>query len=103
MKRIDYEELSDDQLEAARRRRRQEIQRDGGAPDLDTIELPENHPFAVKQQISAEEEEMQKLRFSAKRGLSAEDMRMLKQQQALATLMEEEQEAMIEEERRSQQ
>jgi hypothetical protein len=88
MKKVQMEELSDEQVQAARRRRRQEIDRDGGTVDLDTIELPDNHPFAVKEKISDEEEEMQRLRLSARRGLSPEDMRLLKQQQALADEME---------------
>lgn len=82
------EELSDEQVQAARRRRRQEIVRDGGTVDLDTIELPDNHPFAVKEKVSEEEEEMHRLRLSARRGLSPEDMRLLKQQQQLAAQME---------------
>jgi hypothetical protein len=90
MKKVQMEELSDEQVQAARRRRRQEIVRDGGTVDLDTIVLPDNHPFAVKENISEEEEEMQRLRLSARRGLSPEDMRMLKQQQALAEQMEAE-------------
>jgi hypothetical protein len=93
MKKVQMEELSDDQVQAARRRRRQEIDRDGGTVDLDSIELPDNHPFAVKEQITEEEEEMQRLRLSARRGLSPEDMRLLKQQQALADQMEAEAEA----------
>jgi len=40
--------------------------------------------------FAAEEEELQRLRFSARRGLSAEDLRLLKQQQALADQMEAE-------------
>lgn len=40
----------------------------------------------------AEEEELQKLRLSARRGLSPEDMRRLREQQALADQMEREQE-----------
>lgn len=93
VKTIEFEELSDDVIEAARRRRRQEIVRDGGVVDIDTIPLPENHPFAVKKQVSAEEEELQRLRLSTRRGLSAEDMKLLKEQQALAARMEEEEEA----------
>ncbi|KAG7674911.1 hypothetical protein Ndes2526B_g07754 [Nannochloris sp. 'desiccata'] len=88
MKKVQMEELSDEQVQAARRRRRQEIVRDGGTVDLDTIELPDNHPFAVKEKVSEEEEEMHRLRLSARRGLSPEDMRLLKQQQQLAAQME---------------
>lgn len=60
--------------------------------DLDEIELPENHPFAVKQQLSPEEEELQKARLSARRGLSPEDMRELKRQQQIAAQLEDEEE-----------
>lgn len=92
MKTVQYEELSPEQIEAARRRRRQEIAREGGSLDLDAIELPENHPFAVKKNVSKEEEELQRLRLSARRGLSPEDMRLLKQQQEMASKMDEEEE-----------
>lgn len=92
MRTVHYEELTDEQVQAARMRRRQEIERDGSSTDLDAIELPENHPFAVKQKVSPEEEELQRLRLSARRGLSPEDMRLLKQQQALADQMDAEEE-----------
>jgi len=48
----------------------------------------------VKNKLSEEEEELQRLRLSARRGLSAEDMRLLKQQQALADQLEAEAEEM---------
>lgn len=96
-------DLSDEQVEAARQRRRQEIERDGGTMDLDKIELPDNHPFAVKKEMTADEEELQRLRLSAKRGLSPEDMRLLKQQQALADQMEEEAEVRDQQRARQQQ
>lgn len=89
MKKVQYEELSDEQIAAARRRRRQDVAEDT-LPDLDKIELPENHPFAVNTEVSPEEEELQRLRLSARRGLSSEDMRMLRQQQALAAQMDAE-------------
>ena len=98
MKTVQFD-ISDEQVEAARLRRRQEIQRDGGTLDFDNIELPENHPFAVKNDITPEEEELQRLRLSARRGLSPEDMKMLKQQQDLADQMEEE--AEVREQRRA--
>lgn len=93
MKTVQYDDLSPELVEAARRRRRQEIERDGGRLELEKIDLPENHPFAVKQKVTKEEEEMQRLRMSARRGLSPEDMRLLKQQQQLADTMEAEEEA----------
>jgi len=37
---------------AARRRRQQEVAREEGFMNLDEIELPENHPFAVKKSLS---------------------------------------------------
>jgi hypothetical protein len=51
MKKVQYEELSDDQIAAARRRRSREVALDS-APDIDDIELPDNHPFAFKQSIT---------------------------------------------------
>jgi hypothetical protein len=54
MKKVQYEELSDEAISAARRRRSREVERDS-APDIDEIELPENHPFAVKQTVTAGE------------------------------------------------
>lgn len=48
----------------------------------------------MKNKLSEEEEELQRLRLSARRGLSAEDMRLLKQQQALADQLEAEAEEM---------
>ena len=49
---VNYDGLSQEQMEAARRRRRQELSQDAASLDLDQIELPENHPFAVKQDLS---------------------------------------------------
>lgn len=49
---VSYDELSPEQMEAARRRRRIELSRDSTSLDLEDVELPENHPFAVKQNLS---------------------------------------------------
>lgn len=93
MRRIQYDELSPEQIEAARRRRRREVEKDALPLDLEQIELPENHPFAVKKRLAPEEEALQRSRLSARRGLSAEDMRKLREQQALADQMDAEEEA----------
>lgn len=93
MRRIQYDELSPEQIEAARRRRRREVEKDAAPLDLEQIELPENHPFAVKKRLAPEEEALQRSRLSARRGLSAEDMRKLREQQALADQMDAEEEA----------
>lgn len=90
MRKTNYEELSDDAISAARRRRQREVEREGGAVDLEKIELPTNHPFAVKREMSMEEEENMKARSSARRRLSAEDMKLLREQQALAAQMDAE-------------
>jgi hypothetical protein len=90
MRKTNYEELSDDAISAARRRRQREVEREGGAVDLEKIELPSNHPFAMKREMSMEEEENMKARSSARRRLSAEDMKLLREQQAFAAQMDAE-------------
>ncbi|KAL4858888.1 hypothetical protein ACK3TF_001263 [Chlorella vulgaris] len=92
MRKIQYEELSDEQIAEARRRRQREVERDMAPMDIDNIELPDNHPFAVKKKLAPEEEAVQRSRFSARRGLSQDDLQSLKEQQALADQMEAEQE-----------
>lgn len=82
MKTVKYDELSTEQMAAARRRRQREVAND--SIDIDTLELPANHPFAVHQEISAEEEELQKQRLQARRGLSAQDLELLKKTQQMA-------------------
>jgi len=49
--------------------------------------LPANHPFAVKQEVSKEEEEMQRQRLMARRGLSAQDLELLRKTQEEADQM----------------
>lgn len=93
MKKVQYDELSEEAIAAARRRRRREVEKDMLPMDLDKIELPENHPFAVRKKLAPEEEELQRSRLSARRGLSPEDMRKLREQQALADKMDAEEEA----------
>eukprot|EP00891_Asterochloris_glomerata_P009472 jgi/Astpho2/9472/Aster-x0400 len=59
---IQMEELSDAQILAARKRRSKE--RDVVTKvDIDKLELPDNHPFAVKKKISKDEEELIKKRL----------------------------------------
>mmetsp|Transcript_43540 Transcript_43540/g.52666 ORF Transcript_43540/g.52666 Transcript_43540/m.52666 type:complete len:238 (-) Transcript_43540:63-776(-) len=57
------DELSSEQIEAARARRRQERKRSkDGDPDTDIkdIDLPQNHPWATAKQLSEEEEKERK-------------------------------------------
>eukprot|EP00887_Chlorella_sp_A99_P005021 scaffold4.g5021.t1 len=131
MKTVQYEELSDEAIKAARRRRQREVGRDTAPMNLDNIELPENHPFATKREVTKgesgqrvgrseqgagqavggksaageggegdgapqatavrrdlQEEERLRARLGARRGLSAEDMALLRQQQRLAAEMD---------------
>lgn len=82
MKTVKYEELSQEQMAAARKRRQREVAND--SIDIDNLELPANHPFAVHQEVSAEEEELQRQRLLARRGLSAQDLELLKKTQQMA-------------------
>ncbi|CAL8465378.1 g4914 [Coccomyxa elongata] len=69
---VQIEELSKEQIEAARMRRRKD--RDIGSLDLENVELPENHPFAIKKQVSKDEEELQNARLKVRRGLPLQDL-----------------------------
>lgn len=58
MKRINtkpVERISEEQILAARERRRQELQEE--RVDLDEIEIPKEHPWAVKESTTPEEQE----------------------------------------------
>jgi hypothetical protein len=52
------------------------------------LELPANHPFAESRQVSKEEEELQKQRLLARRGLSAQDVELLRKTQEMADDMD---------------
>ncbi|KAK9864950.1 hypothetical protein WJX84_010154 [Apatococcus fuscideae] len=69
---INYEPLSKDQIEAARKRRLRE--RDQDDIDIEKVELPENHPWAVKQKVTKDEEELQKARLTIRRGAPLQDL-----------------------------
>ncbi|KAL0029419.1 hypothetical protein WJX77_006094 [Trebouxia sp. C0004] len=69
---VDMEQLSDDQIAAARARRMKE--RDIARFDIEKMDLPENHPFAVAKKVSKDEEELAKKRLSVKRGLPLQDL-----------------------------
>jgi len=86
MKTVRYDELSDEQMAAARKRRQREVANDSF--DIDNVELPANHPFAVKQEVTKEEEEMQRQRLLARRGLSAQDLELLRKTQEEADRMD---------------
>eukprot|EP00890_Picochlorum_soloecismus_P005159 jgi/Picsp_1/5644/NSC_03003-R1_hypothetical protein COCSUDRAFT_53521 [Coccomyxa subellipsoidea C-169] len=87
VKTVQYDELTEEQMMAARRRRQREVPKD--SLDMENLELPENHPFAVNKQVSKEEEELQRQRLLARRGLSAQDMELLRKTQELADQMED--------------
>jgi hypothetical protein len=57
------------------------------------LHVPNSTLFHRITSLNAEEEELQRSRLSARRGLSPEDMRKLKEQQALADKMDAEEEA----------
>ena len=82
MKKVKYDELSQEQMAAARKRRQREVAND--SIDIDKLELPANHPFAVHEKVSPEEEELQRQRLQARRGLSAQDLELLKKTQQMA-------------------
>ena len=86
MKTVKYDELSDEAMQAARRRRQREVAND--SLDIENLELPANHPFAVKQEVSKEEEELQRQRLLARRGLSAQDLELLRKTQEEADRLE---------------
>eukprot|EP00884_Botryococcus_braunii_P012360 jgi/Botrbrau1/21124/Bobra.0061s0019.1 len=69
---VAIDELSPEQIEAARKRRMRE--RDTADGDIERIVLPENHPFAVKKKVSKEEEDLIKARLAVKRGLPLQDL-----------------------------
>ena len=79
MKTVKYDELSDEAVAQARARRQREVA--GDDLDIDNLELPSNHPFATKESVSAEEEAMQRERMMARRGLSKQDLELLKKTQ----------------------
>lgn len=56
--------------------------------DIDNLELPANHPFAESRQVSKEEEELQRQRLLARRGLSAQDVELLRKTQEMADDMD---------------
>ncbi|KAK9835326.1 hypothetical protein WJX81_002171 [Elliptochloris bilobata] len=66
------EELTKEQILAARKRRSRE--REGDSMDLSKVELPSNHPFAVAEQVTEEEEELQRARLNVRRGPPLQDL-----------------------------
>jgi len=79
MKTVKYDELSAEAVAQARARRQREAA--GDDLDIDNLELPSNHPFATRESVSAEEEAMQRERMMARRGLSKQDLELLKKTQ----------------------
>lgn len=69
---VHMEELSDDQIAAARARRSKE--RDVPRFDIEKMDLPDNHPFAVAKKVSKDEEELAKKRLEVTRGLPLQDL-----------------------------
>mmetsp|Transcript_38559 Transcript_38559/g.64879 ORF Transcript_38559/g.64879 Transcript_38559/m.64879 type:complete len:239 (-) Transcript_38559:409-1125(-) len=63
-----FPELTDEQISAARARRRQEsFRKEDGSPDslYDQVEIPENHPWATAKQVSKEDEEERQANIAA--------------------------------------
>lgn len=87
MKTVRYDELSDEAMAQARARRQREVAADD--LDIDNFELPSNHPFAVKEAVSKEEEAMQRERLMARRGLSKQDLELLRKTQEEAERLNE--------------
>jgi len=77
---VQYDELSTDQIAAARQRRSQDRSEDEKV-DLNKIQLPANHPFAVSKQISDEEEQLQNARLQVRRGMPLKDVKELQARQ----------------------
>lgn len=69
---VEYTPLSEEQIMAARRRRSRE--RDSAVLDVDDVELPENHPFAVNKKLTDAEEKLIQARLSVQRGLPVQDL-----------------------------
>lgn len=74
---VQYEELSAEQIEAARKRRSQD-RRNNEKVDLSKIQLPANHPFAVSKELTEEEEQLQMARLNVRRGMPIKDVNELK-------------------------
>lgn len=77
---VQYDELSPEQIAAARQRRSQDRSEDEKV-DLNKIQLPANHPFAVSKQISDEEEQLQNARLRVRRGVPLKDVNELQARQ----------------------
>jgi hypothetical protein len=89
----EFEELSNEQISAARRRRQKMLAKEGESGNIDRlwegIDLPSNHPFLTQQKMTAAEEEETKARFKARRGgMSSDDMKQLMAVMAQAEEME---------------
>lgn len=67
---VEYGELSEEQIAAARKRRAR------GMVDFRKAEpeVPKDHPFAVKQELTPEEEELIQKRLSVRRGAPVQDL-----------------------------
>lgn len=73
MGRVQYGDLSEDQIQDARKRRSRAR---GGKlpPKEEDIVIPSNHPFAKREQITLEQQELMKQRLQIKRGLPLQDL-----------------------------
>jgi hypothetical protein len=70
---VQYGELSSDQIAAARARRSRE-RSPSPALRLEDIELPDNHPFASRANVSAAEEELMLARLRVRRGVPLQSL-----------------------------
>jgi len=66
---VQFEELSQDAISAARQRRSRE--RANFKVELDDVELPENHPWATKKPLSKQDDDAVKARLQVRRNRAA--------------------------------
>lgn len=74
MGRVQYGDLSETQINEARLRRSR-ARRGKLPPNEEEIDIPANHPFAKREQISSDQEELMKQRMRVRRGLPLQDLR----------------------------
>ncbi|KAL6782411.1 hypothetical protein ACKKBG_A06675 [Auxenochlorella protothecoides x Auxenochlorella symbiontica] len=87
VKTVQYEALTPEQIAEARSRRKQDLGRDSAPLGMDAIHIPDNHPFAIRAPVSAEEEALIEERLSGpkqRRRISAADLELMKKLQAEA-------------------
>lgn len=73
MGRVQYGDLSEEQINEARNRRSR-ARAGKSPPNEEDIDIPSNHPFAKREQITEEQQELMKKRLQVKRGLPLQDL-----------------------------